>query len=135
MLQRVVLPRIGSVLATRAARSPATSTRAEQMRKDAEVTLAATRRRLRKPAPRAGAMATEARAVLKAETDKAKTQLDAELARQVAAAEGDIAQARARALQAVRGVAADVAAEVVLKATGERVSPVGAHERRRSGTR
>jgi len=121
MLEKVALPRVAAVLKAREGKIAGDLDAAERLRKEAEAALAAYEKAIAEARGRAGTIAAETRAALKAETDKAKTQTDMDLAAQVERAEADIAQARARALQAVRAVAVDVSGEVVSKVLGERV--------------
>lgn len=122
-LERLVLPRIASVLRARAQKVAGDLNTAERLRKDAEAALKAYEKAIAEARARAQAHAAEARLALKTEIDKRRGEVDAELARQIAAAEADIRQARARAIEAVRGVAVDVAGEVVAKVMNERPTP------------
>jgi F-type H+-transporting ATPase subunit b len=123
MLERVALPRIAAVLKARAGKIAGDLNTAERLRKDAEAALKAYEMSLAEARVRAAHVAGEARAALKAEIDKRRKEVDAELGRQIAAAEAEIASARRRALEAVRGVAVDVAGEVVAKVLNEHATP------------
>jgi len=122
-LERLVLPRIASVLRARAAKVAGDLNTAERLRKEAEAALKAYEKAMAEARARAQAHAAEARLALKAEIDKRRGEVDTELARQIAAAETDIRAARARAVEAVRGVAVEVAGEVVAKVMNERPTP------------
>jgi F-type H+-transporting ATPase subunit b len=123
MLERVVLPRIASVFQSRAGKIAGDLNTAERLRKEGEASLGAYERSLAAARARAAGVGVDARAALKAEIDKGRAQVDAELGRQIAAAEAEIASARRRAIESVRAVAVDVAGEVVAKVLNERATP------------
>jgi F-type H+-transporting ATPase subunit b len=122
-LERLVLPRIASVLRARAQKVAGDLNTAERLRKEAEAALKAYEKAIAEARARAAGFAAENRTALKAEIDKRRSEVDRELARQIASAEADIRAARARAVEAVRGVAVEVAGEVVAKVMNERPSP------------
>ena len=122
-LERVALPRVAAVLKARGDKIAGDLNTAERVRKDAAASLAAYEKTLAEARGRAAALAAETRQALKAEIDKAKAQTDAELAAQVERAEEGIAAARQRAIEAVRGVAVDVAGAVVAKVLNEQAAP------------
>ena len=122
MLERSLLPRIKTVIGERAAKITGDLNAADQMRRDADAALQAYERAIAEARARAVQISGEARLAIKAETDKQRAAVDAELALQVEAAERRIAEAKTRALSGLRSVAIEVAGAIVEKVLNERAS-------------
>jgi len=123
MLERVALPGIARVMRARQGRIADDLNTAEQLRKDAEAALKAYETALAEARAKAVEITAEARATIKAEADKQRSLIDADLARNIEAAEAQIAEAKTRALAGVRAVAIDVAAAIIEKVLHERPAP------------
>lgn len=113
ILSRVALPRIGSVLAERQGTITNDIAKAEQLKQQAIAAEDAYNRALAEARAEAQRIASEARAEIQADLDAAIAKADAEIAAKVAESEQAIAEIRAGALESVRDVAKDAAAEIV----------------------
>ena len=123
LLKRVALPRVASVMAARQEHIADDLNTAEELRKQAEASLKAYEQALAAARTQAAEIAAQARHRIKAETDKQRTAIDADLARKIEAAEAQIAEAKKTALAGVRALSADIAAAIVEKVLGERPAP------------
>ena len=121
-LERMALPGIERVLRDRKKRIAGDLNAAQRLRKEAEAVLKAYEKSMADARGQAGAIAAEAHAAIKAEADKQRAAIDAELATNVATAEAQIAEAKKRAIAGVRAVAIEVAGALVEKVLHERPS-------------
>jgi len=124
-LERLALPRIARVLGDRRTRIADDLNRAEKLRLEADAALKAYEKALAEARAHAAAIAQEARTAIKAESNRRIAEVEAELLRQIEAAEAAIATAKNEALAGVRAVAIEVAASIVEKVLHER-PPAGA---------
>ncbi|ODR97842.1 hypothetical protein AUC69_01670 [Methyloceanibacter superfactus] len=114
----IALPRIGSVIETRAAHIAADLAAAERLRRETEEAIAAYEQALAEAKQKAHAIVEEGRVKLKAETDAERAKLDAQLAAKGEEAEARIEKAKVAAMKDVNAVASDVAADIVKKLIG-----------------
>ena len=118
-LERMALPSIERVIRDRRKRIAGDLDAAQRLRKEAEAALKAYEKSMADARTQANAIAAEANAAIKSEADKQRAAIDADLARQVEAAEAQIAEAKKRAITGVRAVAIDVAGAIVEKVLHE----------------
>ncbi|MBC7164853.1 MAG: F0F1 ATP synthase subunit B' [Roseovarius sp.] len=126
ILSRVALPRIAAVLAERQGTITNDLAAAEDLKAKAVEAEEAYKKALADARAEAQKIVAEAKAAIKADLDKANEQADQEIAARTAEGERELAEMREGALDVVREVAKDVAAELVLalggKADGRSVS-------------
>lgn len=126
ILSRVALPRIAAVLAERQGTITNDLAAAEDLKAKAVEAEEAYKKALADARAEAQKIVAEAKAAIKADLDKANEQADQEIAARTAEGERELAEMREGALDVVREVARDVAAELVLalggKADGRSVS-------------
>lgn len=113
ILTRVALPRISGVLAERSGTITNDIAQAEELKLKAEEAEKAYDKALADARAEAQRIIAEAKAEMQAELDAATDKADAEIAAQTAESEKRIAEVQAGALEAVREVAKDTAAEIV----------------------
>jgi len=118
LMTNVALPRVGAVIEERHRRIAADLEAAQAAKAEADAAMAA--HRSATEAARAEARMAVANAVqaAQADTDAKEAALNAKLAAQVAEAEARIDAARATAMGAIRGVAADTAEALVARLVG-----------------
>jgi len=114
----IALPRIGSVIETRAAHIAADLATADKLRRETEDAIAAYEQALAEAKQKAHAIVEEGRVKLKAETDAERAKLDKKLAAKSEEAEARIEKAKVAAMKEVNAVASDVAADIVRKLIG-----------------
>ncbi|WP_050928670.1 F0F1 ATP synthase subunit B' [Aestuariivita boseongensis] len=119
ILSRVALPRIGAVLAERQGTITNDIAKAEELKQQAVEAEEAYNRALAEARAEAQRIAAEARAEIQADLDAAIAKADAEIAAKAAESEKAIADIRAGALESVRDVAKDTAAEIVAALGGK----------------
>ncbi len=112
ILQRVALPRIAGVLAERAGTITNDIATAEELKLKAQEAEAAYDKALADARAEAQRIAAEARAEIQGELDDALAKADAQIAAKAAESEAKIADIRAGALDAIRAVSNDAAAEI-----------------------
>lgn len=121
-LERLALPGIERVIRDRRKRIAGDLDAAQRLRKEADAALKAYEKSMADARAQANAISAEAGAAIKAEADKQRAAIDADLARQVESAETQIADAKKRAIAGVRAVAIEVAGAIVEKVLHERPS-------------
>ena len=114
----IALPRIGSVIETRAAHIAADLASADKLRRETEEAIAAYEQALAEAKQKAHAIVEEGRAKLKEETAAERAKLESELGKKSAEAEARINAAKTSAMREVNNVAADVAADIVRRLIG-----------------
>jgi F-type H+-transporting ATPase subunit b len=122
LLQRIALPRIGSMLEERSDRIRRDLEQAEQLKVDTERALGSYERALGEARARAGALAKGMREALDAEIEAQRKKVDEEFGRQLAAAEHSIGEAKVKALVGVGDIAAELASAIVARLIGKQVS-------------
>jgi F-type H+-transporting ATPase subunit b len=118
LLSKLALPRISGVLEERQNRLVDDLERAEQMKREAEETLAAYESAMVETRGQAHEVTQAARAELAAASNEKLEKLAGELAQKAADAERDILVRRDEALANIRAVAADAAAATLDKLIG-----------------
>lgn len=119
MVSKLILPRVGGILASRRAKIDGDLAEAARMKGDADAAVAAYEKALAEARARAHALATETRDRLAAEAEAHRKKVEAELADKLAAAEASIASGKAAAMANVRGIAVDTAGTIVTQLIGK----------------
>jgi F-type H+-transporting ATPase subunit b len=114
----VALPRIGSVIESRAARIANDLAAAEKSRRETEEAIAAYEQALAEAKQKAHAIVEQGRLKLKEETAAERVKLESDLSAKSAEAEKRIDAAKRSAMKDVNAVAADVAADIVRQLIG-----------------
>lgn len=123
VLATILLPRIRTTLETREGRIYGDMEEARRLRDQAEAESQAAEAEMADARARAQRTAAEAKARSAAEAASRQAALEAELSQKLAEAEGRIRSARDEAMGQVRGIAADTAAAIAEKLTGQAASP------------
>lgn len=123
VLSRTALPRIGSILDQRRIRIEGDLKEADRLRQETDRAIQAYEQALAEARQRAHAIAEETRASIRADIDGKRAAVETDLAKKVADAEASIQASKAEALTNVETIAADTAAELVRRITGE--APTG----------
>lgn len=118
VMARVALPRIGGVIEDRRNRIAEDIDSAERLKLEAEEALKAYEAALAEARAKAVAIAAETRDRLNAEVEAERAKLEAELEAQLEAAEARIRETQEQAQAEVRGIAADVAADLIAALNG-----------------
>ncbi len=119
ILTRIVLPRIGAVLAERSGTMSNDLAAAEDLNRQAKEAEAAFEKALASARTEAQRISAEARAEIKTDLDAAIAEADTRIAAKTAESEREIATIRQGAAASVAEVARDVAAEIVLALGGK----------------
>ncbi len=119
ILSRVALPRIGAVLAERQGTITNDIAKAEELKHQAVEAEEAYNRALAEARAEAQRIAAEARAEIQADLDTAIAKADAEISAKAAESEKAIAEIRAGALESVKEVAKETAADIVAAMGGK----------------
>lgn len=122
MLSRFLLPRITEVIEERQGTVARDLAKAETLKLDTEKALAAYEKALSEAKGKASDIAKSTRDRLTGEVDAEKHKVEADLAKQAAAAEKRIADSKVKALGSVNDIASDTVAAIVGKLTGANVS-------------
>jgi F-type H+-transporting ATPase subunit b len=122
LLKRFALPRVGEVIEERRERIQRDLDKAERLKAETQQALASYEQALAEARARANALAKDVRDKLTAEVDKERAAVEAQIAAKLAEAEERIAQSKARAMAGVGDIAADTASAVVAKLLGKEVS-------------
>lgn len=121
LMSKVVLPRIGGILETRADKIARDLEEANRLKAESEAAGAAYEKSLAEARKKAQAIATETRAALNASVDAKRHEAEAGLNAKIAAAEATIAGIKAKAMGEVDGIAVETAEALVSTLTGETV--------------
>lgn len=122
LLSRRALPRVSEILEARQDRIAADLDQAQQLRRDAESTLATYEQAMAAAHDEAHSLLAEVQNRLQAEAAARQAELDRQLAKQLAEAEARIAAARERALAEMEDAAIDAARAAADRLTGIKVS-------------
>ncbi len=123
IVSRLILPRVGGILATRKQVVDNDLTEAARLKDASDEALKAYEANLASARAKAQAMASDVRAKLNAQQEQEKTVLDQRLASKIADAEKTIAANREQAMSNVRSIAADTASAIVERLTGTTPNP------------
>ncbi|WP_196259541.1 F0F1 ATP synthase subunit B [Pelagibacterium limicola] len=118
VMQRVALPRIGSILEERRDRIDGDIAEAERLQQKTDAAIESYETALAEARKNAHGIAEETRGKIRAELDGKRKAVEEDLGRKVADAEGRIAQSKAAALEHVDEIAADIAQTVVAQLAG-----------------
>ena len=113
VLSRIALPRIEGILAERTGAITNDVAKAEELRAQAVAAEEAYNQALADARAEAQRIAAEARAEIQADLDKAIAKADEEISAKAAESEKAIAEIRAGAVDSIRAVANDTAAEII----------------------
>ncbi len=119
LFTRVFVPKVGGTIAAREDKIAGDIGEARRLRDEAETQSRAAAEELAQARARAQKLAADAKAAASAEASARQAEEDARLAQMLSEAESRIAAARAEAMNAVGGIAADAAAAIVQRLTGE----------------
>jgi F-type H+-transporting ATPase subunit b len=123
LMKGVALPQVGAAIDARRNRLDEDLARAARLKSEAEAIIAAYEAALAEARAQAQATIRETTERLEAAAAERQRTLAAALAERTAAAERDIAAAKARALEQINTVAADVAGSLAAKLTGTTPDP------------
>jgi F-type H+-transporting ATPase subunit b len=118
LADKVIVPRLGAILADRASRIGGDLNEAAAMKAKAEEAVAAYEKSLAEARAKSQAIAQEARDAVNAKSDARRKAVEAELTGKLVEAERKIVAMKTRAMGNVAGIAADAAATIVTKLTG-----------------
>lgn len=119
LLSSVFLPRVKAALAARAARIDGDMAEARRLRNEAEAQAEAARRELTEARAKAQRTGADAKAKASAEAAARQTDVESQLNAKLEAAEDRIQADREQAMTHVRAIAAETAAAMVEKLTGQ----------------
>jgi F-type H+-transporting ATPase subunit b len=119
LMSRVALPRIGGILADRAAALSRDLDEAAGAQAKAEASAKAYEQALAQAQSRAQGIAQTARETSAKQSDERRKAVEAELSAKAAQAEASIGAAKAKAMESVRDLGAETAAAIVEKLTGK----------------
>lgn len=119
LMSKVALPRVAGILEDRSNRIAADLAEAETLKAESDAAGQAYEASLAQARANAKAIAQETRDRLTAESDERRKVLEAELAAKLAESEAFIREQTALAMGNVRGIAADAAAAIVERLTGQ----------------
>lgn len=122
VMARVALPRIGNAIEQRRDRIANDLDQAQALKEATDRAIAAYEERMADARSRAHALAQETRQKMKDEVDAERARIDNELAAKVASAEERIAKVKGAALDEMQKAAGDLAADIVSRLIGTRVS-------------
>lgn len=120
VMSRLVLPRIGGILEDRRDRIARDLDQAERLKQQADDAIASYERALAEARAGAFTIAAEARDAAKEEANARQAEVEAELDKKLAAAEGRIADVKAKALADVGDIAGAAAEAVVQRLLGKK---------------
>ena len=121
VMGRVVVPRIAEVLEARRRRIEANLEKADALKKDAAVALAAYEKAIGAAREQARGLIAEAQARIAETAARQEAELAKKLALQIAESEAGIARALNAAMEGVREAAAEAAADAAQNLIGERL--------------
>lgn len=118
LADKVIVPRLGSILADRASRIGTDLNEAAAMKAKAEEAGAAYEKSLAEARAKSQAIAQETRDAVNAKSDARRKSVEADLAAKLADAEAKIVAMKAGAMGNVAGIAAETATVIVAQLTG-----------------
>lgn len=118
MMAKVIVPRLGGIIETRAAKIAADLAEAQRLKGETEAAIKGYEKALADARANAQGIANETRAKLNAEVDAKRQAAEADLAGKLTAAEARIGEIKAKALAEVGGIATETANAVVEHLTG-----------------
>jgi len=118
-LKRVIVPRLGTILDTRAGRIQQDLDQAAKLKGEADAAVAAYEQELSEAKARANAIGQQSRDEAKAEAETARKAVEAELEKKLGAAESRIATIKAGAMKDVGAIAESTASAIVEQLVGK----------------
>lgn len=118
IISRAVAPRIGAILEDRQDRIARDLDEASRMKAESDAAVAAFEKELADARAKAGSIAAEAGAAVKAEAEKERAAVEASLSEKLAAAEKHIASIKTAALAEVGSIAEETVTEIVRQVVG-----------------
>lgn len=118
VMSRAIAPRIGSILEDRQDRIARDLDEASRMKAESDAAVAAFEKELTDARAKAGSIAAEAAAAVKAEAEKERAAVEASLSEKLAAAEKHIASIKSAALSEVGTIAEETVSEIVRQVVG-----------------
>ena len=118
LLSKLVLPRLGAIMAARKGQIDGDVARAQSLKDETEAALKAYEKSLADARSNANDIGKATRDKAAALADSQQKSLDSQLADKIKAAEDQIAKAKAKAMESVHDIAAESAADIVSKLTG-----------------
>ncbi len=112
-LQRVALPRVGSIIDVRNERIKQDLDQAAKLKEEADAAVAAYEQELAEARGKANTIGQQARDAAKAEADAKRKSIEAELESKLSAAEAEIARIKSAAMAEVGSIATDTASAIV----------------------
>lgn len=122
LMQRVIAPRLGSILEDRKSRISKDLDEAASLKKEADLAVETYEKELAQARSKANAIASEAREAAKTKAAAERAGIEADLARKLSEAEGRIAEIKAKAFADVGTIATETASAVVERLIG---TPIG----------
>lgn len=119
LMAKVALPRVAAILEERGRRVSEDLDEAAKLKAQTDDAIMAYEKALADAKARAQSIAAETRDKLAAETDVRRKALEADLNAKLAAAEQQIVDGKAKAMQNVRGIAVDAAGAIVARISGQ----------------
>jgi F-type H+-transporting ATPase subunit b len=124
LMSKIALPRVESILHTRARKITKDISEANAFRAQSEEAAAAHNKTIADAKAKALALAQETHARLNAETEANRLALEAELNARLAASETQILEMKAKAMGNVEAIASEAAAAIVQHITGKPADPM-----------
>lgn len=122
LMQKVIAPRIGSILEQRHDRIAQDLDEAGRLKAEADAAVETYEKELAAARAKAGSIASAARAEAKAKADAERATIEAELNAKITAAEARIADIKAKAFSEVGTIAEDTASALVERLIGSQAS-------------
>lgn len=122
LMQKVIVPRVGSILENRHARIAQDLDEAARLKTEADAAIETYEKELAAAKAKANSIATTARDAAKAKADAERAVIEADLTKKVTEAEARIAEIKAKAFADVGTIAEDTAAAVVDQLIGGAVA-------------
>ncbi|WP_439497053.1 F0F1 ATP synthase subunit B [Bosea sp. (in: a-proteobacteria)] len=135
LADRVIVPRLGAILADRASRIGGDLNEAAAMKTKAEEAVAAYEKSLAEARAKSQAIAQETRDAVNAKSDERRKAVESDLSGKLAEAEGKIVAMKSKAMGNVSTIAADAAATIVAKLTGVAPSQAAVDEAVKASTK
>jgi F-type H+-transporting ATPase subunit b len=120
LMSRLALPRVASILETRAGRIASDLAEAQRLKTETEQAIATYEASLAEARSKAQKIAGETRDKVQAEADTQKKALEAELGERLGKAEKQIADTKVKALSNVRAIAVDAASDIIAQLLGDK---------------
>ncbi|MDE2447154.1 MAG: ATP F0F1 synthase subunit B [Alphaproteobacteria bacterium] len=118
LMSRLVLPKLGAILATRKAQIDGDMARAQALKDETEAAVRHYEKALGDAKANANDIARDTKSKVTSEIDGEQATLDGALAKKIKDAEARVAKAKAKAMESVEAIAGESAADIVSSLTG-----------------